>query len=285
MPAPSFNEFRDPSGNRFRTVSWSEPGTGGTLMVVHHGVGEHALRYQTLADNLLDDVDVKLVSFDIRGHGHSDGKRGDAAGLAGLADDFAVALDHFVEERRPDRVIVFAHSLGAASVLQYMTHHTPHHLIQGLILSAPPVHVTTDLSQKIKIAVGRVLNKIAPTVALPTGLPPEGISKVKAEVERYRQDPDVHDLLSARLALSIIDDAQRLVDLAGRINVPVLLYHGEKDPISHVEGSRRLAKAFGSDDVEYIEWEGMLHETHHESDDERAQVFAAIKRWLDKQTA
>lgn len=283
MAEPVFSKFENRTGDSFRTLSWHGRDNPDTLLMIHHGVGEHALRYQTFADNLLHDVNVNMVSFDIRGHGESDGKRGDADGLGGLASDFEEVLHHFVDEYAPQHVYVAGHSLGAASVLHYMTHQQPHDLIRGLILSAPPVHVSTNLSQKAKIAVGRILKLVAPTVTLPTGLPATGISKVAAEVERYKQDPHVHDLLSARLAISIVDGGDLIVSRAGRINVPVLLYHGADDPISHVEGSRKLSAGFGTDDVEYIEWEGMLHETHHESEEERAQVFASIKTWLDKQ--
>jgi lysophospholipase len=269
-----------PGGLSTRVVEWPAPTTPKALLVIHHGIGEHAARYQSVADGLAD-FPVDIISYDARGHGEASGKRGDSeGGLAGFARDFDAMLPILQRRGRSERVIVYGHSLGAAIVLTWATSMTVPSPVKGFIFSAPPVVVPRNLVIHAKLAIGRVLGRAVPTLTMPSGLDVNGVSTVKAEVERYIQDPLVHDLVSARLGISAVYDSEKLPLAAGKITLPVLLFQGDADPICDVSGSRRLAKSFGTDDVRYEEFAGGYHETHHESPERRAKLFALLPEWM-----
>ena len=64
--------------NRFK----SEKG----VMIITHGMGEHSMRYMEMVD-FFTNVGYTVISFDIRGHGLSEGKRGHTPGYEFLMDD------------------------------------------------------------------------------------------------------------------------------------------------------------------------------------------------------
>lgn len=268
-----------PGGDRFRLRGWRSPAGARTSLVVHHGLGEHGGRYDRFAHGL-GDLPVDVVTYDLRGHGESTGRRGDVAGLEGLAADLEAVLPVLLAETGADRVVLMGHSLGAASVGWYLTTRSPHPAIAAVLLSAAPVYVPRTLQIRAKAAVARVLRRVAPRFTMGSGLDPAGISSDPAEVQRYTADPQIHDRISVRLGLSILNDAPRIVEDAGRIRLPALVWHGSDDPIADVRGGRALAAALGSEDRQYHELDGYRHEAHHETPERALRLFGLIRDWL-----
>jgi acylglycerol lipase len=263
---PEIDFWDSPSGLRFRRLWWRKESPQATL-IIHHGHGEHGGRYQTLADGLVD-LPVDIQTWDCRGHGESQGARGDVeGGLDGYIDDLEAIMPTLLERSGTDKAFLLGHSMGGAA-------------IAGLIFSSPALLIPRTAVVEIKLLIGKVLGKVVPTLTLPTGLSADGISTVPEEVERYREDPLIHDKISARLGVSLVGDAEVIPLAAGRITLPVLAYHGTDDPICDIEGTRALVRGLGTDEVTFLELEGYAHETHHESAERRAKVFQAIKDFI-----
>lgn len=248
--------WRNRRGEAFHVVGW--PGRGDTAVLVHHGLGEHIGRYQTLADRL----DLPIWGYDARGHGHSEGPRGDADGLGQLAEDLETLIPVLLEASGCEHAVLLGHSMGAAATLWYLATRRRHPAIRAALVSAPPVLVGRSLEMRVKAAAARVVRKVAPRLTLSNALPLEGISSVPEEVRRYQDDPLVHDRVSARLGWSLLHDAPTLVDRAAHIDLPILLWHGADDPIALVGGSRLLAERLPN--VRYQEIPRARHEVHHE---------------------
>ena len=105
---------------------------------------------------------------------------------------------------------------------------------------------------------------IYPGFSQPNGLDPKQITTVPEEVEAYVNDPLVHDRVTSATGIGVLNAAERIIAFQGALPVPLLVYHGEKDPIVDVAGSRKLVKRI-SGDVRYQEWPGLYHETHYEA--------------------
>jgi alpha-beta hydrolase superfamily lysophospholipase len=268
----------------FTLHAWASPVPTRTVLVVHHGLGEHGGRYASAARHL-ETLPAHLWSYDLRGHGESSGKRGDAAGLDQLAGDFEALLPVILERSGAERAIVWGHSLGGACVARYLTTKRVHPAIAAVLLSAPAVYVPKTLSIRVKIAAARALVRWNPSLTMANEIPVTGISSDPAEVERYRTDPLVHDRLSVQLGLSILDDAPRIVDAAGAVKVPTMLWHGLDDPIVDVRGTRALFEALGTEDKLLVELPGYRHESHHERPEMAAALFARMRGWLEPRLA
>lgn len=265
-------------GEAFRLVGWRSDAPSRTAVLVHHGLGEHIGRYDTVARHLTDRVGV--WGFDARGHGDSHGRRGDADGLSQLAEDFDAMIPVLLARSGCERVVLLGHSMGAAAVAWYLATRRPHPAISGVLLSAPPVAVQRDAVVRIKLAAARVARRVSPGLTLPNGLAAEHISSVPDEVARYVADPLVHDRLSVRLGWSLAHDAPQLPERAHRVSLPVLLWHGADDRIALPEGSRRLAASLP--DVTFHEHTGARHEVHHERPEVVRELFGQVRGFLDR---
>jgi acylglycerol lipase len=271
-------------GQTFLLRGWPSKTKSRTLLAIHHGLGEHSGRYESFARHLVD-LPVHLWSYDLRGHGESTGKRGHADGLPQLADDFEALLPVMMERAQADQVIVLGHSLGAAAMGWYLTSRTaagralPGH-VAAAVLSAPAVKVPNTLGVRARKLAGRALSRVAPSLTLPSGLDSEYISSDPSEVARYRQDPLIHDRLSVRLGLSILDHGPQIVQRAGQVQISLLMWHGLEDGIVDVAGSRELFAAWGATDKAFVELPGYRHESHHEKPNRTAHLFERIRAWL-----
>lgn len=280
MRTPSTVTHTLPDGTRFRLMGWPSPVPTDVAVIVHHGLGEHIGRYSSLAAGL-GDAPVHLWGWDARGHGETTGKKGHADGLDAFARDIHTLLPVVLEHAGARRVVIYGHSMGAAAVGRYLTRHTVHESIVGAWFSGAAMKVDlSSLDLRIKAALAPLLSAIVPSLTLPSGLDPHGISSVPEEIRRYEEDPLVHDRLSARLGASILRDPAVILAEAHRITVPTRMWHGADDTITNPEGTRALHEAVSSEDRFFELVEGARHEVHHERPEITDRLFANLRGWL-----
>ena len=263
------------TNNHARALWWPSATESNTLLVVHHGLGEHIGRYSALA-NILADQSLHVSGYDAKGHGTDSAPKGDAGTIPAMATTLAGAIPQLLEATGTERVVLMGHSMGAAVVGQYLTTHQPHESIAAVIFSAPAVAVNRTLEIKVKLIAARLLSKLAPHSTLTNGIPHQSISSAEAEVQRYLNDPLVHDRISFELGLSIIEDAEKIPSNAGVIQLPALVYQGADDMLVLRSGAEALHAGLGSAKKQLLILEGGRHESHHE----REEVVATLKEAL-----
>lgn len=246
----------------------------GVVLIVH-GLGEHAWRYDPVARRL-NDWGFVVRAYDQRGHGDSGGARG----VLSEDDALLLDLDEVLDDTRRHLaqpwacpLILLGHSMGglvAASFVQRKI--AP---VDALVLSSPALDAGIGLLQKQLIAA---LNRIAPNFTLSNGLNARRISHDPAVVQAYQNDRRVHDRISARLARFIDSNGPRILAAAPRWRVPTLLMYAGADKLVRAEGSRAFAQAAPPDMVSNRCFEDLYHEIFNEAD--ASQVFACLKGWL-----
>jgi len=97
---------------------------------------------------------------------------------------------------------------------------------------------------------------------MPSGLDADLLSSDKKVVESYRNDPLVHDRVSACTGIDGIEYGKALLSGKSRSSTPLFLAHGECDGIVKVEASRKIA-GMEEGNVTYLELPGH-HELHNE---------------------
>lgn len=270
----------DLDGVTLRWTSW--PGRGDTVVLVHHGLGEHGGRWSVLAEALAG-LPVTVATYDLRGHGVSSGPRGDADGMAQLAGDLERMLPAIVAALGARRVLIYGHSLGAGVVAHALIWGGLQQHVVGAVLSAPPVGVPLNFAARVKIGVGRLIRGIAPSIRLANEIDPTALSHDDGQVARYVSDPLVHAQVSIRLGLSIVDTGPRLVEDAGRITVPTLVFVGTEDRVVDPPGVARFAARLGSADRSFCELAGCRHEPHFERADLAAAWREVVRGWVARQ--
>jgi acylglycerol lipase len=240
-----------------------------------HGLGEHSGRYEHWA-SLLNQAGYSVVSYDLRGHGKSGGKRGHVSSFDDYLKD-TVLLVKEAKEKFPElSCFLYGHSLGALIVNYYVLRTNPK--LAGVVISALS-NKTTLQEQKGKVLLSKVLGSIVPTLTIQSGLIPSTISRDPDIVERYIKDPLVHDKVTVGWGKSTLEAISWMEQHASEWTLPVLIMHGEKDILGYAQGSREFSSKIKGDVTLKI-WSGLFHEIHNEP--EKEEVFGYLHQWLDE---
>lgn len=259
-------------GTTLHLLEWAAEGARGTVLIVH-GLGEHGDRYGHVAQ-WLSTRGFRVVSYDQRGHGQSQGPRGISPTADALYDDLALVIDAV---RPPNgKLIVLGHSMGGAIAARFVADHR--RSIDGLILSSPALDANLSTMQRIQLYIGE---RLAPMIAQGNGLDPKMISHNQAVVRAYMEDPMVHDRISARLARVIINAGEVARAKATQWTVPTLLVYAGADALVAPSGSDAFAASAPREVVESTKFDGLYHEILNETEALAAPVFARIEQWLD----
>jgi len=245
------------------------------VVIVVHGLGEHAGRYDHVAQQL-NAWGFAVRGYDQCGHGESGGARGSLPSDTRLLDDLADMVDS-TRARIPKGMplIVLGHSMGGLVAGRFVS--LGLRKVDGLVMSSPALDAGMNAFQKFLVSV---LPKIAPDLRVGNGVKPQFISHDPAVVAAYKSDPLVHDRISARLARFIADEGPKTLASAPQWTVPTLLLYAGDDRLLNPEGSRAFAKLAPQDVVTSQCFDALYHEIFNELD--AKPVFAALKRWLDQ---
>jgi alpha-beta hydrolase superfamily lysophospholipase len=241
-----------------------------------HGLGEHSSRYRHVADFLTQSGYV-LLTFDKRGHGRSDGQRGHAPNYEVLLDDIEQLLEEARHRYPQTPHFLYGHSMGGNLVINYVLRRRPQ--LAGVIATSPWLRLAVEPSRG-RLFLAQVMDVLAPSLSLPSGLQAEAISRDPDEVEAYRNDPLVHDRVTSRLGMSLIESAQWALEHAEDFPLPLLITHGSEDRLTSAEASAEFAER--ADDCTFMLWENLRHETHNEP--EKEEVLALLVGWLEEHT-
>jgi len=243
------------------------------VMVLVHGLGEHIGRYGHLACRYQEHR-MAVVGFDLPGHGKTPGQRGHADSLDALMDSIDAAVEAAKQLYPGSPVFLHSQSMGGNLALHYG--HRYHEKVEGIIASSPWIGLAFP-DPALKVALGRLMRNIWPTLSLPTGLDPRKISRIPEVVKAYQDDPLVHGKISAALGITILDAAQAWQQYEGPYPVCALLMHGTHDGLTSHDQTRNLAQRMGSETT-FQSWAGAFHELHHEP--EQADVFQYGMAWI-----
>src|SRR5436309_3402518 len=92
-------------------TTWSA-GTPRVIVLLAHGYGEHAGRYEHLAGRLVDELDAAVYAPDHRGHGKTDGATGLVEDGEALTTDLHDVADRAQGEHPGLPVVLIGHSMG-----------------------------------------------------------------------------------------------------------------------------------------------------------------------------
>jgi alpha-beta hydrolase superfamily lysophospholipase len=262
-------------GDNLAVQDWPANGIAqrGVVLLVH-GLGEHAGRYHQLALRL-NSWGFAVRGYDQYGHGESDGVRGALPREARLIDDLTDVISSTRKRMEGGPLILLGHSMGGlVAALLVALERVP---VEGLVLSSPAFAVRLNAAQKVLL---RTLPRFAPHFTTGNGLDPNFLSHDYAVVAAYATDRLVHDRLSARLAAFIAQSGPQLVSQAPQWKVPTLLLYAGDDKLVDPEGSRSFAANAPKQVVSAQGFPRLFHEIFNEPDNQ--PVFEALKRWLDE---
>lgn len=236
------------------------------VMCLIHGIGEHAGRYERMADALAK-KGIAVVSMDLRGHGISSGVRGDTAPRKEVLADVDALITRAQQMYPGLPITLYGHSMGGNIGLDYMMRGSKNHVLRRYIISAPWIKLVMTVPKPL-LPVVRSAARIAPKATIHQHIDESALGNL-SYVRPYKGDPLVHSRISLRCAVDGFDIGNAIYrgthpDHGGAADKPFLLMHGDADKICDVAGSRVLAERYrDSAQFTYIEWPGYCHEIHN----------------------
>ena len=275
-PESTLSPFVARDGENIAVQDWplaADVANRGTVLIVH-GLGEHAGRYDAVARGL-NEWGFVVRGYDQYGHGSSGGPRGGLTSATRLLDDLCDLVDDTRGHMHASApLILLGHSMGGLVAAQFVAQQI--RPISALVLSSPALDAGLNVVQKALLAV---LPKIAPDLRIGNGLNPSFISHDPAVVAAYKADKLVHDRISARLALFIAQGGPAVIAQATRWKTPTLLLYAGEDRLVNPAGSRSFAAAAPKNVVTSQCFDALYHEIFNEA--QAGPVFLSLKRWLD----
>ncbi len=244
-----------------------------TMVLLVHGMGEHSSRY---TDYVIPELLAKhfgVITYDNFGHGKSTGKRGHCPNYDALMEVMNGMFSKTKDLAKDLPVFLYGHSMGGNLVINYVLRNKP--VIAGAILTSPFLRLAFQ-PPVWKITLGKFMQKIAPSVTLSSGLDVNTISRIPEEVEKYQNDPLVHDKVSPNFSFPIVEAGEWAIENASTLETPVLLLHGTDDQIIDYKGSQEFSE--NTNQAELVLLEGGYHELH--KDLEKDKLLKIITKWM-----
>ena len=264
-----FNGYEQLELNAFL---WETEIPSAVLLIVH-GFGEHAERYAELAA-FLNSSGIAVMSFDLRGHGRSEGKQGLILDWNEFHKDIDAAVKVLGGKYPSLPLFLMGHSLGGTMVLEYVL--SSEFQPRGIIVSAPSLGAPGI--SKFLLAISKFLSFAAPRMIISTGLNSDAMSRDKKEVEKYLNDPLIHDKASPRLGTELEKVQNFIHENSENLTVPMLLVYGSGDTIAPHEPINRFFNNAGAEDKLLKVFDGAYHELHN--DLVKEEVYKLYTDWL-----
>lgn len=232
-----------------------------------HGLGEHSLKYDALAERFYKNG-IAAFSYDQRGHGRSQGKRG----YANRLDDLVGDLKHFVDivkvETLNEDVFLIGQSLGGLISIVFAIRYNKE--IKGLVASSPALCLSSPPSG-FEIAIAKLLTFFIPAFTVFNRIPFEYISHDGKAIEETKEDKLSHRMISIKLYLEMVKAMKYAFDNVSKLEIPVLLLHGTGDKVTDATATKEFYNRLRSSDKEIKLYPELYHELFREVEKEKIQ--------------
>jgi alpha-beta hydrolase superfamily lysophospholipase len=288
MPV-SMLSYKSADGTKITAYKWDPEDPPRAVIQITHGMGEHARRYDHVAE-ALNDAGFVVYAQDHRGHGASGDP--DAYGNLGpdgwraLVDDIGLLTAHIREDQPALPLILVGHSMGSFAVQQYLLDHSAD--ADAVVLTGTAaidlLEPALDLDQPLDLAMFNAAFQ-------PSRTDYDWLSRDEAIVDAYIADPACGFGIDTDSAKGMFAGARRLADpaqlAAMRPSLPVYIAAGEADPVN---GGLTLLtpltdryEAAGLTDITVRIYPEARHEILNETN--RDEVIAELNRWIDRVVA
>lgn len=238
----------------------------GTLIITH-GMAEHSGRFEAAAKVIVEGG-YNVITYDIRGHGRSQGVRGGSKSYKHFVEDLHTIVTN--ERKNNENIYLFGHSMGGIITHLYLIKYGK---VNGAIISASPM----DYILKPNLA-NKAMTKLL------------GFKKMKTNFADHKLSHEGHNLNDPlnlkyfRLSLvhqMMIKAKKVLINNYEQIDTDLLYLYGKKDLIVPFAKSKEAYEKIGSKNKQIIIYENSKHDLLH--DLEKDKVIEDIINWLKEE--
>jgi alpha-beta hydrolase superfamily lysophospholipase len=232
-------------------------------MLILHGLTAYSGPYSLFAEPLTA-IGFTVYGLDLRGHGLSDGNRGDTPSKERFVKDICETIEFMKEQH--EKVVLLGHSLGVMSSLLAMNDCLKN--ISGSVLLSAGVAIRPGIIQqpsaiqKLKILFSSIFSPSKPVIEYRR----EGMTGLDDPLFTFK-----YTLRFLRLARS------ENIEIPEEMDFPVFVGVGDSDELFTVESSKELYEMIPSDSKKFYVAEGARHAVFPDG------VWNPLITWVDKQ--
>ena len=268
------NLSETPSENAEQNLKFKAAPNAKAVAIFHRG-HEHSGRTTHVADGLADES-FSYFAWDQRGHGRSDGERGDAPSIGRLIADVDEFVAH-IEQRfgfETQNLAVIAQSVGAVLVSAWLHDYAVR--VRCAVLASPAFSV--KLYVPFARAGLKALYSSRGNFFVNSYVRAHYLTHDKDRQASYDADSLITRAISVRILLELYEAAQRVVSDAAAITTPTLLLISGDDWVVEHAPQHEFYNALGARVKRREILEGFYHDTLGESERERA--FEIVREFV-----
>jgi len=238
------------------------------------GLGAHGLYFQWLAKKLVPKR-IQLVSFDFRGHGQSQGRRGDIDSFERYLEDIHQVVTWIRKKVSKRPLYVLGESLGASFAVQYARRYPQY--FDSVILAAPVFQskVSYRFFEVGKFLFWMIFNSAHPVMNL------RGRETVGCRLKRFidftKRDELFVEKVSVRYLWKTWGWLKHSLAELGKISLPLLVFEPAVDRVTHYQKTYAQFKKLSQSK----KWVKVANAYHCVLQDPRTPVVEKeILRWL-----
>jgi alpha-beta hydrolase superfamily lysophospholipase len=262
-------------GLELRVRVWRPKAAPLGAIVVTHGHGEHLGRYNHIAEALCG-AGYVTYTYDLRGHGRSEGKRGHSPTFLTYTDDLYQMHDLATHADPKLPLWLLGHSMGGLITLAYAVRRAPQ--AAGVVVTSPLLRAKFA-PPGWKLALVQLLSGLWPSLTLSTGLDLAVPMSHDDAFLKGMPDQDLpHSMMSMRVGYDLLAVMEDTLAQAPRLTLPLLMLQGDEDGAVDPKATREFYDRAGSPDKTFKAYPGFYHEIMNET--ERERVLSDVLAWL-----
>ena len=254
---------RTSDGRTLFVRRWDAGSESAVSVLIFHGITAHSGPYGPILAEPLARAGINVFGMDLRGHGLSDGVRGDYPSSERLVSDLSETVA-FVRARS-HKLVVLGHSLGVLSAVHAEKGRPKE--IDGLVLLSAGRKIRAGTYRRpsakavLKSLIGVALLRGTPLIEFRR----EGMVGLADPLFNFEYSARFYSAMFGTGVLELSRSMQEgrldspYLRFDRKLPVPLLVGVGDQDEAFPVESARELLEGFDCDDKEFLVIPGARH--------------------------
>ncbi len=249
-------------------------------VIVTHGVGEHRGRHNYWLSDTFKNYNVIL--YDLRGHGDSEGERGNVNDFDDYLKDLDAVTDYLVSEQGMKEFYLFGHSMGGLITARWIQMRKNRALYPAkTILSAPGAGTVGILGLVTSSIPAMIYKKLATLPSLPLGgmLDLTKLSHNPQVYKDYVSDPKNILKVHSHLYFDLLSKAKTTFSRPLSPRTPLMVIMGSADGVVSTDLVKGYFMKY-EPRAKFVLVKDAYHELYMETDEYFKQFADSVKSFF-----
>ncbi len=245
-----------------------------------HGMAGDGEYFILFADQIVEQTGAMFYMMDYRGHGRSEGRKGDIKKFQYYIDDLKEFID-FIKQKHPGiSYYLMGESMGGIVSINYIAQNPTE--MDGMIEFAPAVKFNLgsfSIKDLFKVIGGLFVYLFSPGARVIYVKGNEALGIRNKIHQQYDWENPYHlEKVSVRYLFQLNKYSKKAYKAADKIKIPIIIFQGSEDKAVSVEGVRSFFEKIQSEDKELV----LIPKAYHVlfTDPAAGNLWDKLRDWL-----